>query len=105
MAQTPQPSRADAASRVAAARFVPPIVPTQASAPVTPPRPVVAPKRPVAARQPAPTALQGIGAAIVPELHAIEMPRRPPLFENRSAVVRAVIASEVLGKPLALRDE
>jgi hypothetical protein len=38
-------------------------------------------------------------------LHAAETPRKPPLFENRSAVVRAVIASEVLGKPLALRDE
>ncbi|MBV8372734.1 MAG: hypothetical protein JOY69_05695 [Candidatus Eremiobacteraeota bacterium] len=42
----------------------------------------------------------------VPPLHATQPLRSPldGLFANRRSLARAVVAAEVLGRPLALRD-
>ncbi len=54
----------------------------------------------VAPELPAP---QAYGALSADEPEA-RRPRWNVLFENRNSIVRAVIASEVLGRPLGLRD-
>ncbi len=64
--------------------------------PPKPPPPPVAPT-PVAAPPPPPI-------RPVPAVHS-PVARTEKLFGQRSSLVRAVIAAEVLGKPLALRDE
>lgn len=63
------------------------------------PRPAPTAPRPVVPKAPPP-------APIVEPPHE-PAPRRhsPRLFRDRKAIVQAVIAAEVLGKPLALRDE
>jgi hypothetical protein len=62
------------------------------------PAPAAPPKPPPAANLPPP-----------PVRTMVSVPARPSraekLFGDRSSVVRAVIAAEVLGKPLALRNE
>jgi hypothetical protein len=78
--------------------------------PVTPSRPVAPPS--VAAKPVTPTPAPVKSPVIVSGTafgHAVEgagsKQKRRPLFEGRNALVRAVIAAEVLGKPRGLGDE
>ncbi len=63
---------------------------------------------PIAAAEPRPVAREPIARRAVPQpppSHAVHLARRHRLFGTKREIVRAVIASEVLGKPLAFRDE
>ena len=66
----------------------------QVAPPPAPPRPAPPPPKPSPAPVPA-----------VEAAHEPVAPRRRRLFRDRKAIVQAVIAAEVLGKPRALRDE
>jgi hypothetical protein len=68
---------------VPTAQPAPPVVPIVA-APAAIPPPVIAPAAPS---------------------EAARVPRLAGLFPDRRALVRGIVAAEVLGKPLALRDE
>lgn len=72
------------------------------------PRPV---QQAVAPKAPAPPKPPASPASPLPPLHTDFLPPRAPsrgvarLFRHRSAIVQAVIAAEVLGKPRAFNDE
>ena len=67
--------------------------------------PAAPPARTVRVRPPAPAAPRA--PATDHTLDVFRAPRRPGprVFEGRGALVRAVIGAEILGKPVALRDE
>jgi hypothetical protein len=94
--QSPKPQQA--ARRVLIAAQAPRVVP-QAAPPRAPVRPnaAVAPKAPVAPVPPPHTDF--------PTAHTGPKGAAARLFRHRSAIVQAVIAAEVLGKPRAFNDE
>lgn len=63
------------------------------------PRPAPAAPRPVVPKAPPPPPIIEPPHEPAPRRHG------PRLFRDRKAIVQAVIAAEILGKPLALRDE
>ena len=80
----------------------------QQAQPVVQPRPVPQPPRvvqppPQAAPQPVPPPAQAVPRLVVPPPQPELRPKA--FFADRDALVRGIIAGEVLGKPLALRDE
>lgn len=78
---------------------------------VTPPQPVaqpqpVAPPQPAAQPIPPPPQIVRTPQPPAPRVVAPAQPQqRPGFFAGRGALVRGIVAAEVLGKPLALRDE
>lgn len=76
-------------------RTVSPVPPPPAAAP---PRPAPPPPRPAPPRPAAPA------VELAHDFPTSRPPRRP-VFGSRKAIVQAVIAAEVLGKPRGLRDE
>jgi len=78
---------------------------------LVPPPPPEAPKQQRVIPSATPSEARGSSrrTAPAPELPhdfpAVRRPRRPQLFRDGKAIVQAVIAAEVLGKPRGLRDE